>query len=89
MSGPRGDERVHTTQKPIEAMTWLLRIVPGGGTVLDPFAGSGSTGVAALLTGRSFIGCELTAENADEAARRLEQAESDGVQVGLGLTGAA
>jgi site-specific DNA-methyltransferase (adenine-specific) len=80
---PRGDDRVHSTQKPDEAMAWLLRIVPRGGTVLDPFCGSGSTGVAALTTGRRFIGAELTEENAEIAAKRLEDAESGGEQLQL------
>ena len=43
---------VHPTVKPIELMRWLVRLVtPPGGTVLDPFAGSGSTGCAAVLEG--------------------------------------
>jgi site-specific DNA-methyltransferase (adenine-specific) len=75
---PRGVERVHPTQKPTGAMEWALRVVPAGGVVLDPFAGSGSTGVAALATGRTFIGCELTEANAETCARRLEQQEHDG-----------
>lgn len=82
-SSPRGDDRVHTTQKPDEVMDWLLPLVPRGDIVLDPFAGSGTTGVAALRSGRGFIGCELTEENAETAARRLAQAEESGEQVGL------
>lgn len=76
---PRGNDRVHVTQKPVAAMEWCLGIVPAGGVVLDLFTGSGSTGVAALASGRSFIGAELTEANAETAARRLAQAESDGV----------
>lgn len=75
---PRGDAREHVTQKPVEVMDWLLGIVPRGGRVLDPFAGSGSTGVACLASGREFVGVELTEENAEVAARRLTQAEHDG-----------
>lgn len=86
---PRGDDREHVTQKPLGVMRTLLRIVPEGGTVLDPFAGSGSTGAAALETGRRFIGCEWTEANAEVAARRLAQAEHDGVPVPLFATGAA
>jgi site-specific DNA-methyltransferase (adenine-specific) len=82
-STPVGDDKVHVTQKPVEVMRWLLGIVPAGGLVLDPFAGAGSTGVAALATGRRFIGWEMTEENAEQAARRLEQAEHDGQQVGM------
>lgn len=76
-------EREHVTQKPVEVMDWLIGIVPAEGAVLDLFAGSGSTGVAALASGRSFIGVERTAENAEVCARRLEQAENDGVQLGM------
>lgn len=78
-----GREREHVTQKPSGAMDWLLGIVPREGTVLDPFCGSGTTGERALKSGRSFIGCELTEANAEVAARRLEQAEGDGVQGSL------
>ena len=50
-SQPRKD-RVHITQKPVEIMQQLVQVCPEGGTVLDPFTGSGSTGVAALSEGR-------------------------------------
>src|SRR5699024_10787964 len=54
---------VHPTVKPIDLMAWLVRLVtPEGGTVLDPFAGSGSTLVAAKREGYGFIGVELTEE---------------------------
>jgi DNA modification methylase len=57
--------------------------VPTDGLVADPYAGSGSTGVAALASGRSFWGCEIEERYAEVAARRLEQAEHDGQQVGM------
>lgn len=51
---------VHPTVKPIALMRHLVRLVtPPGGTVIDPFTGSGSTGVAAVWEGRSFVGCEM------------------------------
>jgi len=51
----------HPTVKPVALMRWLVRLVtPPGGTVLDPFTGSGTTGIAATLEGFDFIGCELT-----------------------------
>lgn len=54
-----GARNVHPTKKPIALMDYLIRLItPPGGIVLDPFAGSGTTGVAALLGGFSFIGCE-------------------------------
>jgi site-specific DNA-methyltransferase (adenine-specific) len=56
-------QNFHPTVKPTALMEYLIKLVtPAGGTVLDPFAGSGSTGKAALLNGFQFIGIELTAE---------------------------
>lgn len=53
----------HPTVKPTSLMTYLIKLItPEGGTVLDPFTGSGSTGKAALLNGFKFIGIELTDE---------------------------
>jgi len=64
-------EREHITQKPVDVMRQLVKIVPGGGTVLDPFMGSGTTGVACLLEGRKFVGIEMTEHYADIAQQRL------------------
>lgn len=56
-------QNFHPTVKPTELMRNLIRLVtPLGGTVLDPFTGSGSTGKAAILEGMQFVGCELTEE---------------------------
>jgi site-specific DNA-methyltransferase (adenine-specific) len=55
-------------------MQQLVRICPEGGTVLDPFTGSGTTGVAALREGRDFIGVELSDHYAGIAERRLQAA---------------
>ncbi|WP_405466724.1 site-specific DNA-methyltransferase [Streptomyces jietaisiensis] len=63
--------RVHITQKPIEVMRSLVRVCPEGGTVLDPFTGSGTTGVAALREHRDFIGIELSDHYAAIAEKRL------------------
>ncbi len=66
----------HPTQKPIDAIEPLVsRFCPQGGTVLDPFAGSGTTGVACIQTGRNFIGCEIDAGYAEIARRRCKEAE--------------
>ena len=53
-------DREHITQKPLQLMVELVAICPPGGLILDPFAGRGTTGVAAALTGRRFIGFELS-----------------------------
>lgn len=58
----RGEGNTHPTVKPFELMRWLVRLVtPPGGLVLDPFAGSGSTGVAAVAEGFRFVGIEREA----------------------------
>lgn len=59
----RGNGNTHPTVKPIKLMEYLIKLVtPPGGTVLDPFAGSGTTGIAAANLGFDFIGIELNAE---------------------------
>jgi len=65
--------RVHPTQKPIRVMIWCLGFVKGE-TVLDPFAGSGTTGVACAMTGRRFIGIEIDEGYCAIAKRRIEEA---------------
>lgn len=63
----------HPTVKPIRLMEYLCRLItPPGGIVLDPFCGSGSTGVAAKSLGFDFVGIELNAEYAEIASKRLE-----------------
>ena len=64
-------EREHITQKPLDVMRELVKIAPEGGTVLDPFSGSGTTGVAALIEGRRFVGIEMVEHYAEVAANRL------------------
>jgi DNA modification methylase len=72
----RGADNTHPTVKPTALMRYLCRLVnPPGGTVLDPFTGSGSTGKAAMLEGFSFIGIEREAEYIDIACRRIEGAQ--------------
>jgi site-specific DNA-methyltransferase (adenine-specific) len=62
----------HPTVKPVTLMRWLVRLVtPRGGVVLDPFCGSGSTGIAALAEGFRFIGVDLDAENVALARKRI------------------
>jgi site-specific DNA-methyltransferase (adenine-specific) len=67
----------HPTVKPIALMTYLVRLVtPPNGTVLDPFTGSGSTGVACIKEGFNFIGIELTPEYIPIIEARLAYAEN-------------
>jgi DNA modification methylase len=61
----------HPTQKPIEVMVWSVRQFPDAQTILDPFMGSGTTGVACVQLGRKFIGIELDPGYFDIACRRI------------------
>jgi site-specific DNA-methyltransferase (adenine-specific) len=73
-STPRANN--HPTVKPVAVMRWLVRLVtPPGGLVLDPFAGSGSTGIAALLEGFAFAGIEQDPGYAQIARRRIAHTE--------------
>jgi DNA modification methylase len=80
-SGKFGSEKApgknfHPTVKPTQLMRYLVKLVtPPGGTVLDPFTGSGSTGKAAILEGFRFIGCELTEDYIPIIEGRLKHAE--------------
>ena len=66
----------HPTVKPIELMRWLVRLVtPPNGTVLDPFTGSGTTGVACVLESFDFIGFEQSAEYVEIAEARIADAQ--------------
>lgn len=71
--GERGIPRVHPTQKPIRLMEWCLGFIEGR-IVLDPFMGSGTTGVACAKMGRKFIGIEIDADYFEIAACRIEEA---------------
>lgn len=80
---PQTGERLHTTQKPLDLMTELVEdFTDPGDLILDPFAGSGTTAIAALMLGRRFVGWERDANyhaiatrriNGDEAKPREEQ----------------
>lgn len=66
------EKRSHPTTKPLSLMRWLVRMVtPPGGTVLDPFAGSGTTLAAASLEGFHSIGMELQAEHVGDVVFRM------------------
>jgi site-specific DNA-methyltransferase (adenine-specific) len=64
----------HPTQKPIQVMTWSINQLGNPETILDPFMGSGTTGVAAIQMGRQFIGIEREQRYFDIACKRIEQA---------------
>ena len=70
-----GDNEFHPTQKPLALMQWLVSGVSAlGETVVDPFMGSGTTGVAAVKLGRRFIGIEIELAYFDIACRRIRAA---------------
>lgn len=70
---PRGENRKHATQKPVELMRRLCELAPPGGTVLDPFMGTGTTLRAAKDVGREAIGIELNPDWCAYAEERLGQ----------------
>lgn len=75
-SAERGESNKHPTVKPIAVMEWLVKLVtPEGATVLDPFMGSGTTGVACKNLGRNFIGIELDENYFQIAQKRINPEE--------------
>ena len=75
ISDVRDEKTGHPTQKPVQLMKWIIEdFTHPGDIILDPFMGSGSTGVAAMLTGRRFIGIELDATYFAIAQQRIEDA---------------
>ena len=81
----RGRANIHPTVKSITLMSWLIKLVtPPNGLVLDPFTGSGSTGVAALRLGNRFVGFERDPDYHRIATARIERALR-GMQMGLPL----
>lgn len=82
----RDKGNTHSTVKPIALMRYLCRLItPPDGVVLDPFAGSGSTGQAALFEGFRFIGIEADAGHVELARHRVVLAARNGWQPGLDL----
>lgn len=74
------EERVHPTQKPIPVMVWCIGHLPieEDSLILDPFMGSGTTGIAAHKTGHRFIGIEQDEDYFNIACKRIEQAQKQG-----------
>ena len=69
-----GEEKQHPTQKPVAVIEWCLSFVPSESIVLDPFMGSGTTGVACVKTGRAFIGMEIEPKYFEIAVKRIDAA---------------
>lgn len=70
-----GIKNVHPTQKPVRVMQWCINLISKpGDTIIDPYMGSGTTGVAAVKTGRNFIGIEIDPTYYAIAQRRIEDA---------------
>ena len=76
-------ERSHPNQKPLGLMKWCVeKITKPGDTILDPFMGSGTTGVACVQTGRNFIGMEIEPKYYEIAEKRIAEAQ---LQLGMPL----
>ncbi len=74
-----GDQIVHPNEKPVSLMRQLVdSYSPKDGTILDPFMGSGTTGVACMETGRNFIGCEIDVKYCEIARKRIHAAQAQG-----------
>ena len=69
------EERFHPTQKPLALMEWCLSFLPDAVTILDPFMGSGTTGVACVNMGKNFIGIEKDPQYFEIAKERIAEAE--------------
>ncbi len=72
MNHATGVARDHPTQKPVGIMMWCIQKTKG--TVLDPFMGSGTTGIAAVKLGRKFVGVEIESGHFDSACKRIGDA---------------
>lgn len=75
---PQNDTREHPTQKPVGILAQLCKTTPTDGVVLDPFMGSGTTGVAATSLGQRFVGIEKAPYYFDIACRRIEDTQRQG-----------
>ena len=70
------EKKQHPTQKPLELMKWCIENYTNpGDTILDPFMGSGTTGVACVQTGRNFIGIEIEDKYFEIAEKRIKEAQ--------------
>jgi len=71
-------EKNHPTQKPVALMQWCLGFLPDAETILDPFMGSGTTGVACVRLGRKFVGVEICEDYVKIAITRIERELAQG-----------
>lgn len=79
-------KNIHPTVKPTDLMRYLCRLItPPGGTILDPFMGSGSTGKAAMYEGFNFVGVELMEDHMEIAEARIRYAQKDSYEISTGL----
>lgn len=76
----QAEPRVHPTQKPVALLSWSISrlLLQDDAVIVDPYMGSGTTGVAALKAGYAFIGCEIDARHFDTACKRIEDAQRQG-----------
>ena len=74
----RRDGNEHPTQKPVKVMAWCLDFAPQAQTVLDPFMGSGTTGVACAQLCKAFTGIERERKYFDIACERIARAQAQG-----------
>lgn len=82
---PSRGQNFHPTVKPTALIEYLCRLItPPGGTILDPFMGSGSTGKAAMYEGFNFIGIELMEEYLTISEARIEAARKDAYEISIG-----
>ena len=84
-AGENNGKRDHPTQKPLGLMRWCISLLdlPVGATILDPYMGSGSTGVAAAQLGYNFIGIEIDPTYFAMAERRIKEAQMQPTLEGL------
>lgn len=73
-NGAASGKKQHPTEKPVPLMGWCLGFLPQARTILDPYMGSGSTGVACVKLGRSFVGIEIDEGYFDIACERIRKA---------------
>lgn len=71
------EQRYHPTQKPLGVMQWVIRLCPDHDSIIDPYAGSGTTGVAAIMAGKSFTGIERDERYFARMVKRIEKAYED------------